>query len=677
MEQSVVNILSNYVPMVQRYQSQFSSLNTLLSKTTLTGKISSLDIAENLFDYMEKTQEKFENLQDELIQTIMEQNFYNAYEEAQTSAKVIGDMLGMFVRGCHESILELSRNNALHSFAVDYISATEKEASKASFDAMIQILQNFGKNSQNSYKDIFCFANDGAQLGRIKFVGDQESNTKTKLQNVLDGGKEKSYMEYCQKVDFYYVREDVADEKLELFFTIPLRTNKEMAPSVIAVFVVNIQEKVKEILGYFPYRLPQGNLLVTDDKERVAFSDNAKTFPVGQVLAFNKYQEYTFLENRAKTCMVAFGRVSGLDHLESVIKNCSICRIVPLYVAFDAKRQINREISDELLENSLLVAEDLERVIAEGENINEELGDVVINGEIIASKSHSYALNPILNNIRILSEEMNTLCIQSTEELQKGIYGALFNIVEYYSKYLVLATDKLFAKAIEDVNQVCNNLEFIEYLGKIGQEAAVDSEVKAHLASLEQDFEYFYNVAFFDKDGTILQNGLDDNTLNKKKINFSGVAGSDVIVSNFEPTFLYGDKPTILMYMYLKDSAHHLLGGLVFVLDFEKIQDFLNQVLPNESTIISENSEIFSIVFNDYKNVLATTKPDFDFEEFSQNEIIDFKNLKKMNQIMKIGQKHYLICSDICNPQQSVYTEYTRRSLHAMIFVAVKEDKVD
>lgn len=76
MESSTINLLSNYMPMVQRYQSQFSSFNTLLSKTTLTGKISSLDIAENLFDYMETTQEKFENLQDRLIETILEQTFF-------------------------------------------------------------------------------------------------------------------------------------------------------------------------------------------------------------------------------------------------------------------------------------------------------------------------------------------------------------------------------------------------------------------------------------------------------------------------------------------------------------------------------------------------------------------------------------------------------------------------
>lgn len=676
MEQSVANILNNYVPMVQRYQSQFSSLNTLLSKTTLTGKISSLDIAENLFDYMEKTQEKFENLQDELIHTIMEQNFYNAYEEALTSARLIGSAIGNFIRGCHESISELSKDKSLHNFAVDFVNALEKESASESLERILNILQNFGKNSQEAYKDIFLFGNDGALIKGLNYVGEQEYNRKTKLPYVLEASKMESYAEYCQKTDFYNVVEDIQDDKLELFFVVPLRANKESAVCMTAVFVMNIQEKVKAILGQFPYRLPQANLVVMNTKEHIVFSDNVRTFPIGQILALNKHKEHTFLENRSKTCMVAISEINGLDHLESVIKTCSVCRIVPLYVAFDTKRQTKREIDDFLLEDSLLITEDLDRVIAEGENINEELGDVVINGEIIASKSHSYALNPILNNIRILSEEMNTLCLQSTGELQKGIYSALFNIVEYYSKSLVFTTDRLFAKAIRDVDQISENTEFAEYLSKVGQEGVLDTEVKASLASLEKDFSSFYNVVLFDKEGAILLNGLDDNTINQKKINFCGAtSSSDVIVSGFESSFLYNDKPTMLMYRYLKDSTHHLVGGLVFVLDFVKIQDTLNQVLSNDSKILSQDSEIFSVVFDDNKNVLATTKSDLNFDEFLHNDVVDFKNLKKMSQILKIGQKYYLVCSDIC--QQGIFTEYTRKALHSVIFVAVKEEKLD
>ncbi|WP_416863605.1 hypothetical protein [Helicobacter ganmani] len=31
-----------------------------------------------------------------------------------------------------------------------------------------------------------------------------------------------------------------------------------------------------------------------------------------------------------------------------------------------------------------------------------------------------------------------------------------------------------------------------------------------------------------------------------------------------------------------------------------------------------------------------------------------------------------MICSEVCDPAQSAFTEYTKRSLYVMIFVAVK-----
>lgn len=111
---------------------------------------------------------------------------------------------------------------------------------------------------------------------------------------------------------------------------------------------------------------------------------------------------------------------------------------------------------------------------------------------------------------------------------------------------------------------------------------------------------------------------------------------------------------------------------MLFVLDLEKIQVFLDNSLPKESAILSEKSEIFSVAFDSAKNILATTKPDFNFENYNLSDTFDFKSLKNFKKIIQIGQKHYLICSEVCDPAQSAFTEYTKRSLYVMIFVAVK-----
>ena len=84
------------------------------------------------------------------------------------------------------------------------------------------------------------------------------------------------------------------------------------------------------------------------------------------------------------------------------------------------------------------------------------------------------------------------------------------------------------------------------------------------------------------------------------------------------------------------------------MLDFEKICEFLASILSTNSTI-SDRSEIIGVVFDSDKNVLLSSKPDFNFNEFAQNNEIDFKNIKKTKQLnfywleMVLKKKKYLI----------------------------------
>ncbi|WP_194145396.1 cache domain-containing protein [Helicobacter sp. MIT 05-5294] len=685
MESSTTNLLSNYMPMVQRYRSQFASFNTLLGKTTLTGKISSLEIAENLFDYMEKTQEKFENLQEKLIETILEQNFLNSYEEADTSVKIISEIFNLYFHNRHEDISTLSKSKFLIDLCLEFESNKDKdkEKSKSALDSIVAYLKKFGSSSA-VYKDIMLYTNDGTLLQAIDLGQDYAVAYKTKLNPILEAGKIENYGEFHQKVDFYNTKEREQEDKTEFFFVVPLRQSKEQVPSMVAVFVMNVQSEFKAILERFPYRLPQSNLVVINAKNHILFSDNARMFPSGQLLSLNEHKDYTFLEYRSKVCMVALRKIGNIHGFTSITEQWRLCRIVPLYIAFDAKKQIDYKIDPSLLENSLLITKDLDIVIEESENINDELGDVVINGEIIASKSHSYALNPILNNIRILSEEMNLLCVQSTEELQRGIYNALFNVIGYYSQYSALITDSLFRECVKDSSWIKNEIEFKDYLrehaqGNISSETLTNT--KALLARLKANFSNFYNIVLFDKDGNTLQNALDSIPLNAKKLGivdrFNGSNIENLIVSNYEPTAFYEDKKTILFYNAVKGDDNRFLGGLLYVLDLEKIKDFLSNSLPKDSAILSDKSEIFSVAFDSQKNILATTKEDFSFESYNLSEKFDFKTLKSFKKIIQIGNEHYLICSEVCNPTQSTFTEYTKRSLYVMIFVAVKREEVE
>ena len=672
MEQSTLNLLGSYMPMAQRYKSQFSSLNTLLSKTTLTGKISSLDIAENLFDYMEQTQEKFEELQEKLIKTIMEQNFLNVYEEAQTSSKVLSELLNAYLQSRYEEILALLRSDVLEN-CIDNQEEKTKEVQQAIFD----YLKEFAKNS-GAYKDVLLFDDKGNTLEALL----PKVAPKTALAAILEAHKIESFGDFFSKVDFYQ-QGTLLEERMEFFFVLPLRKEAEQPANFVAVFVLDFQGIFEWLNNCFPYRLVQSNLVITNQKNVVLFSDNPKNFPVGSSLKTNTLEGYHFIEFRSKTCIFAQNEIGSLQ-TKNIVENWKVCRILPLYVAFDIKKQNNEKINPDILKDSLLITDELDAVIAEGENINEELGDAVINGEIIASKSHSYTLNPILNNIRILSEEMNTLCIQSAEELQKGIYGALFNTIGYYSKYAVVAMDNFLRECVCEISWIKNAPEFRRYLLEGIQDKTSSNtkeKIKSLLECLGENLKNYYNIVFFDKDGNILHNSLEDAKYDNEKLNIierlgNSVHNNGVMISNYEASPLYDGDSTMIVYAGIKEGVR-VIGGLAFVLDIKRVSSLINDIMPKGSPIISDKSEIFTVVFDSQKNILATTNPEFTFEGYQLEDKIDFKNLKDFKKIIKIDQKYYLLCTEVCPNTKNGFVEYTKHSLYSLVLVALKEEMLE
>ncbi len=657
------------MPMAQRYKSQFSSLNTLLSKTTLTGKISSLDIAANLFDYMEQTQEKFENLQEKLINTIMEQSFLNLYEEAQTSSRIFSEMLSAFLQACYGEILAFSKSR----YILEQCASQTQESKQAIFG----YLKEFSQNG-NAYKDILLFDEKGNLLESLL----PKTHAKTNLAAVLDANNLESFGDFYGKVDFYS-QSNMQEEKQEFFFVLPLREDEGQPMKFVAVFVLDFQGIFEWLNHRFAYRLPQANIVITNQKNIILFSDNTKNFAIGQSLKINAYGDYNFTEFRSKACMLAQNEIGAMQ-IRSLVEGWKVCRILPLYVAFDIKRQNKEKIDSEMLKDSLLITDELDSVIAEGENINEELGDAVINGEIIASKSHSYTLNPILNNIRILSEEMNTLCIQSTEELQKGIYGALFNIVEYYSKYAVTLMDILIKESVEEISWIRNMPEFLEFITSKnqGRPSRVTKEnLQAFLGKINESLRKYYNIFLFDKEGNVLVDVCDEIKGDSQKANLierinNGSLNTGIMLSNYEPTPLYQNNSTIIFYTGIKEGIR-IIGGLAFVLDIRQITQSIQNILPKASPIISDKSEIFVVVFDNHKNILASTNSDFSFEKYELDEKMDFKNIKGTQQIIQVGQKYYLLKTEACPTTKGGFVECTRKMLYSMVVVALKEEMLE
>ncbi|MCH5322822.1 MAG: cache domain-containing protein [Helicobacter sp.] len=678
MEQSTINLLSNYMPMVQRYKSQFLSFNTLLGKTTLTGKISSLDIAENLFEYMESTQEKFGELQEKLINTIMEQSFLNRYEEAYTSISIISDLVGKFVQKRCDNIAMFAKSDFTlkQCLAYNENKATNPELTQQALENLKNYLDKF-RNAYGYYKDIIVYEPDGTLMQSLN----NEAVLATKIQPILEAASIDNFADFYQKIDFYGEEK----EEIEFFFVVPIRIPKDPQIKAVMVFIIELEQEISKINTLFPYRLPQSNLIIVDSKQRILFSDDLKHFAKGQILSPIVHQDHSFLEIRSRICMLAQKTIGNAYGYNGIARDWLVYRCVPLHIAFDVKKQTENKIDPILLEDSLLITEELDSVIAEAENINEDLGDVVINGEIIASKSHSYALNPILNNIRNLSDEMNALCFQSTEELQKGIYDALFNVISYYPKCSITMVDSFFEESFKDVKWIRNCAEFSLFANEIQKEGIVSEatleSVKALLKRLGSIHSIYHNIILFDKEGKVVLDSASNTAIYGKKVAvFDKIQRlkNNLLVSNYEHTLLFDDKPAYVFYTALF-SDERVSGGLAFIFNLSITKEILMQTLPKDSAILSDTSEIISVICDNAGNIYASTQEDFSFEKFniSEGEPIDFKNFKPFKKIIKIENKYYLVCCDIASSHKGTITDYTKNPLFCLVFVAVKEDNPD
>ncbi len=632
MEQQTVNMLSTYMPNIGHYRTQFSSLNSLLGKTTLTGKISSLDIAENLFEFMEATQQKFNNLQDRLIDTLIEQNFYNRYKEASVSAAIIANLLVHTIDGCSLDAIALAKGSRLVRFFSDGDLKNEEK---------IQILKKHLQHYQNIYtiyKNIILVNTQGEIILSLE----KDISGTTKNSHILEAIKNNEKIEALSPLDFY-------GGKRELISIVPIMNESlhQCAGALITIF--DFYQEIDQICQYFTYHLPQTILLVVDGKNNIIYSDNEHRFPIGENVHFTTKENCNFIEVGKRQAFAAC--CESVKNIKSGSKSIAVdwkfYRIVPLQVAFNPRGAENDfKIPEDFLNNSSLRTENLDAVILEAENINEDLGDVVINGEIIASKSRSYALNPILDSIRLLSDQINFLCIQSIENLQRSIFNSLFSIIDGYARSSIQLLDRYFYEKSNNCRWISHSSIFRKYLSAHMNSQLESSDTRRIIAKLEdinKTYTSYADIVLFNTNGAVLANshlikGTHHTVSSESIVALKGMANSNrYYLSNFEVPQFSGSTDASYTFMApICDELGHFIGGVAFVIKVEEFKEILVSFLQKESFLLGENNEIFTFFIDQDKNIIATTKDDVNLDSFKLENKFDPRNPKSQKQIMTL-----------------------------------------
>lgn len=626
MEAQTMNMLSAYMPNIGHYRTQFSSLNSLLGKTTLTGKISSLDIAENLFNFMEETQQQFNALQDRLINTLIEQNFLNRYKEANVSVGIIANILVHSIADLPLDALALAKGSRIARFFNDG-DLRDKEKIES-------LHEHFKKyvGFYTIYRNVLLIDKDG----NIVLSLDDTTSQKTHNQYIMDAIRSGEALEVLTELD-------CCNSTKKLLLNIaPIKDRDELNTLGVLVTVFDFYEEVDSTCELFAYHLPNTVLLITDERGRVVYSDNEHRFPIGEAINVNQRDEFNFIEIGKKNAFASSWQADSLDG-KSIASHWTFYRIVPLQVAFDTRRAHNNQNIKELIEHSSLRTDTLDSVILEAENIRENLGDVVINGEIIASKSRSYALNPILDSIRLLSDQINFLCIESIQDLQDSMFKSLYSVIDGYSRSAIQLLDHYFYEKSNDCRWIAQSSVFRKYLTAYMSSQFESSDTHKIINKLEEinkTYKAYADIVLFNANGAVLANshlikGTHHTVSSDAIMSLKNIMNSNrYYFSSFEvPQFSGVTEPSYTMMAPFYDDNNQFLGGIAFVINMKEIHEILESTLRNDYIALGEHNKMFAFFVDQERRVIASTRDDLTIDDVNIDGRFDFRNPKSQKEI--------------------------------------------
>lgn len=576
--------LLRLMPAVAGYQEAFAAQNKRLTRTTLTGKISSLQNASTLFEFMENTQQSFGALQERLIAHLLEENLAKAVLEARSRAQCAIDIL---VRNLYERTADigfLATDETLLAFLADRM-PEEGEKSRIK-NRLREYVRKY-----TVYTDVLLLRPDGSVAARLG-EGCALVNRDGLTQAALESG---SYVERFAPFDL------VPGSSRSLVYA--GRMGPPDQPLGVLALVFDFEGEMRRI-----FERLGGVLALCDERHRVIAASRPELTAPGMTLPCAKEGGYAMVRLGAGAYVSADARTKGYEGyfgLPWSVHGLVLPEQTPLRTDEAPGRY-----------RALLSAQ-LREIVEQSVEIGEDLGDVVINGELITSKARAYALNPILENIRAIGDQIRGIFMQALGDLEQTVAASLFSEAALLADLSLDIMDRNLYERANDCRWWALSDHFRNALASGAQQA--DRQRMAEVLAYINGLYTVYALLFvYDAQGEIVAVSKPSGAaFTGKRIEGDAVRQAlhnkdpqRYFVSPFEPSPFYGGRATYICHASITDpAAMRTVGGIGIVFDAApQFEAILRDTLP-----LDQNGQTIAGAFNlfadDGRRVIASTRP--------------------------------------------------------------------
>lgn len=303
--------------------------------------------------------------------------------------------------------------------------------------------------------------------------------------------------------------------------------------------------------------------------------------------------------------------------------------MIPIEHAFnqsihDIESNIDAETLRKVMRSPLIFSESLLNIPKQAANIQSKLNQSVWNGNIWQSnyvntqqKNFSKSL---LSEISHTGHKTQKIIENMVSELYQTVVSVMLENSSFYAQLAVEIMDRNLYERANDVRWWALTHVFRELLAKTSLADEDKQKMTAVLSYINSLYTVYDNLIVFDRKGEVIAvsntqyahligQSLADEWVGRTR---SCTSTQDYVVSQFEPTPLYNDKPT---YIYAAPIRHldgnSIVGGIAIVFNSTpQFQAMLRDVIPRDKTDTPVSGS-FTLFVNEQLSVIASTHRDF------------------------------------------------------------------
>ncbi|HEX5328766.1 chemotaxis protein CheW [Sulfuricurvum sp.] len=610
------NHLINYMPDVQNFEKNMSTLSSKWDLLTLLGSMSNIGMDTS------ETRKAFEELLDVPLKRLIEETFNKSVNELESKAQTAIDIL---IRNLFERTADigfLATDDDIRDYLL-FLKSTDMSASEEMREIKIHKKNTLSARFKeyvlkySVYENIILLDTKGKVLIQL-----DQTNPITYSKDPLIQESLYTYEGYVET----FSSSDLNHHKPSLIYSFRVCDPQSEEPLGVLCLIFRFENELQSIFRKLTRENPYIALELLDSDGEVIASSSAHHVPVGSFLSPRNnadhqtyYAGFEYLFKAVKTTGYQGYNGSGwIGHA-----------MVPLHLAFRSSSRTSfatNELFDSVSNAQAYYPQELQDILEKANKIQRELDITVWNGNVQIANTVGHE-NPftkaLLSEISKTGEETKRIFDHTVAGLNRAMMIQHLEDLKFQSSLAIDIMDRNLYERANDCRWWALTTTFRESLAHITISEEHREKITSILKYINSLYTVYHSMFIYDREGTIIAvSNESENAILGKKVGYSWAmetldlkTAQEYVVSTFEPTPYYANRSTYIYNACIRNLNNENVGGIGIVFDAEsQFEAMLHDTLPKDENHFVEQG-MFALFIDRNGTVVSSTTAEISIGE--------------------------------------------------------------